>query len=64
MIANPIKCANCGKIAEQKSVLPLCVDCANGVKDYEEQIIKSIIDIHINIDKTQPKVAADNFLKL
>jgi hypothetical protein len=64
MITKPIKCTNCGKIAEQTSILPLCGDCASGLKDYEEQLMKSIIDVHINIDKSQPKIPADNFLKL
>jgi hypothetical protein len=49
----PIKCANCGKISTRGSILPLCDDCAKGLEDYEQQIIKSLVDIHINIDKAR-----------
>jgi hypothetical protein len=64
MMPKPIRCTNCGKIAERASILPLCSDCAKGLEDYEEQIIRSLIDIHISIEKPQPKSAADGFFKL
>lgn len=63
MSTSIIKCTNCGKITNRGSVLPLCDECAKGLEDYERQIIDSLVDIHINIDKA-PKTAADGFLKM
>jgi hypothetical protein len=63
MSTKPIKCTNCGKISQRGSILPLCNECAKGLEDYERQIIDSLVDIHINIDKT-PKTVADGFLKM
>lgn len=64
MSTKPIKCTNCGKISSRGSILPLCDECIKGLEDYERQIINSLVDIHINIDKPQPKIAADGFLKM
>jgi hypothetical protein len=64
MMPKPIRCTNCGKIAERASILPLCNECAKGLEDYEEQLIKSLIDIHINIEKPAAKSPETGFLKL
>jgi hypothetical protein len=64
MMPKAIRCTNCGKIAERVSILPLCGDCAKGLEDYEQQIIKSLIDIHINIEKPAPKSPDESFLRM
>lgn len=59
-----IKCTNCGKLTSRGSILPLCDECIKGLEDYEQEIINSLVDIHINIDKPQPKTAVDGFFKI
>jgi hypothetical protein len=64
MNAPVVKCSNCGKISQRKSVLPLCPKCLEGVRDYEAYCLDSTKDVEINIKKEPPISRHDDFLKI
>jgi hypothetical protein len=64
MNASVVKCSNCGKISERKSVLPLCPKCLEGLKDYEDFCRESTKDVEINLKKKPPNFGQDDFLKI